>query len=87
LDDDDDYSDLSGIASFGDGSDAFGEDTEDTADSTDELGTMLIGNQTDDDADQALEAMSNGKSNGKGEEPVFVGLTDDDLDALLGEDF
>ena len=77
----DDYSDLNGIASFGDGTDAFGDNTDEVEDSADELGTMLIGNQTDEEADSALDALSNE------EEPKLVGLTEIDLDDLLGEDF
>ena len=80
-DDEDDYSDLNGIASFGDGTDAFGDNTDEVEDSADELGTMLIGNQTDEEADSALDALSSE------EEPKLVGLTEVDLDDLLGEDF
>lgn len=83
--DDDDYSDLNGIASFGDGSDAFGDNTDEVEDSSDELGTMLIGSTDDDEADEALEALS--EEEPVVEESVIVGLTDSDLDALLGEDF
>lgn len=81
--DEDDYSDLNGIASFGDGTDAFGENADDF-ESTDELGTMLAGDQTDNDADDALEALSEEEPK---EEPTLMGLSDDHLDALLGEDF
>ena len=42
---------------------------------------MLIGNQTDEEADSALDALSSE------EEPKLVGLTEVDLDDLLGEDF
>ena len=73
----DDYSDL-----FGD-TDAVDEILDEKE--SDELGTMLIGSQNDDDADAALEALAEKTDtppNGK-----IHGLSDCDLDDLLGEDF
>ena len=46
---------------------------------------MLIGSTDDDEADEALDALS--EEEPVVEESVIVGLTDSDLDALLGEDF
>lgn len=81
-DDEDDWSDLNGIASV----------EEPSSEDTDELGTMLIGSGGDVAADLALEALADSPevpSNGaeKKEENHITGLTDSDLDALLGEDF
>lgn len=81
---DDDWADLNGISSV----------EEASSEDSDELGTMLIGSGGDEVADLALDALAEAPetevpSNGsKGDTTAqIIGLTDNDLDALLGEDF
>ena len=62
------------------------QSTETVADSEDELGTMVGGAATDEQADNALDAIESAPSNGAGSVAV-IGLNDDDLEGLLSEDW
>ncbi len=55
----------------------------------DELGTMIGGAATDEQSDEALEALEAAPSNGggKGNVPAVIGLNDDDLEGLLSEEW
>ena len=55
-------------------------------DDEDELGTMIGGAATDEQADEALDALEAAPTNGAGNVPV-IGLNDDDLEGLLSEDW